>query len=48
MPAQLSIVPPYSAPSRAPGQRVNFQFWRQPVYQLQDGTYWHPGHEGPT
>jgi len=28
--------------------RVSFQFWRQPVYQLQDGTYWTPGCDGPT
>jgi hypothetical protein len=48
MAANLSIVPPFSAPSRAPGQRVSFQFWRQPVYELSDGTYWHPGADGPT
>lgn len=28
--------------------RVNFQFWRQPVLELDDGTYWHPGSDGPT
>ena len=32
--------------------RVNFAFWRQPVYQLsggpQDGQYWTPGCDGPT
>jgi len=44
----LTLVDPYSAPSRAPGQRVSFAFWRRPVYQLQDGTYWHPGSDGPT
>lgn len=48
MPQNLSLIDPYSSPSRAPGQRVNFQFWRKPVYQLQDGTYWHPGSDGPT
>jgi len=48
MAANLAIIDPYSDPSRAPGPRVNFPFWRQPVYQLQDGSYWHPGHDGPT
>lgn len=48
MARDLTIVDPYSTPSRAPGQRVNFQFWRQPVYQLADGSYWHPGVDGPT
>lgn len=43
-----SIVAPFTAGSRAPGPRVSFQFWRQPVYQLQDGSYWHPGADGPT
>jgi len=47
MATNLSIVSPYSAQSRAPGPRVSFQFWKQPVYQLQDGTYWHPGSDGP-
>lgn len=28
--------------------RVNFAFWRQPVYQLGDGTYWTPGSDGAT
>lgn len=46
-PKNLKIVSPYSDQSRAPGQRVSFQFWRQPVYELSDGTYWHPGSDGP-
>lgn len=48
MAQNLSIVPPFSAPARAPGQRVSFQFWRQPVYELADGTYWSPGCAGNT
>jgi len=28
--------------------RVSFAFWRQPVYQLGDGTYFTPGCDGPT
>jgi hypothetical protein len=44
----LDIVAPYSDATRAPGTRVSFQFWRQPVYQLADGTYWCPGFDGPT
>jgi hypothetical protein len=48
MAQNLSLVDPYSTDTRAPGTRVNFPFWRQPVYQLDDGTYWHPGTDGPT
>jgi hypothetical protein len=42
------LLSPYDATARLPGARVSFAFWRQPVYQLSDGTYWHPGSEGPT
>lgn len=40
-----SIQNPYG-PSVA--TRVNFAFWRQPVYQLSDGTYFTPGCDGAT
>lgn len=28
--------------------RVSFAFWRQPVYQIADGSYFTPGCDGPT
>lgn len=49
-----SLVQPYSSSSvQNPygpnvSNRVSFQFWRQPVYQRSDGTYWTPGIDGPT
>lgn len=44
MAQNLSLVSPFSDPSDrfSPGSRVSFAFWRQPVYQLSDGTYWCP------
>lgn len=31
-----------------PVNKIAFDFWRKPVYQIQDGTYWTPGIEGRT
>jgi hypothetical protein len=53
MAANLTLVTPYSdrgdrAPVSQGARRVSFPFWRQPVYELSDGSYWTPGIEGPT
>lgn len=43
-----TIINPYGPTGGAQGTRVSFQFWRQPVFQLSDGTYFTPGCDGPT
>lgn len=43
-----TIINPFGPTGGAQGTRVSFQFWRQPVYQLSDGTYFTPGCDGPT
>jgi hypothetical protein len=44
----MALIQPYSDPSKAPGSRVSSRFWRQPVYELSDGTHFCPGASGNT
>lgn len=43
-----TILNPYGTTAAPVGTRVSFQFWRQPVFQYTDGTYYTPGVDGPT